>query len=765
MKTLLFAATAAASDALESVSEVDPALTEGILKEPANMLYIDIGVFCAFVLLVIFVAIFMGRRRSKSAKESESYFLAGRGLGWSLIGFSLIAANISTEQFVGMSGNAADYIGLAIASYEWMAAVTLVFVAFFFLPMFLRTGIYTIPEFLEKRYNRLSRTLMSLLMVVTLITVSFAAIAFAGAKVFVVLFKAVEVNLGPVPINILTLSIAIGFIAMLYVMCGGLKACAWADLLQGSALIVGGGVILYFALIALGNAEPTTLATTAGPVQGELAEKIQDQNGWDRFLELNSDKLRMNLPRTDPKVPFTALFLGLWIPNFYYWGLNQYVVQRTLGSQSLSQGQKGIIFAAFMKLIIPFIIVFPGIIAFNLYHENLKTEAKEESRNGKRMTEFETLKGNPAGSLKIFDFNKDYAKLEVQKAQEIVNYNAAVLKAEGINVAWNEGATPFEQQTAIMSKVKEENSIRNEQGWKSWVSQITGAPSQKQGEEAADPAGENPTKENSAEGTSEENPATSPTAESTAPATTGKSFDVQKQIIGYDYDSAFPQLVTRLIPPGFRGFVLAAILGALISSLAAVLNAASTIITFDIYKEYFSPKASEKSLVFVGRICVVVFCVCGCTIAQFLDNPKLDGIFTYIQMFQGFISPGILAAFLFGFFARYAPSCCGPTALIGSPIIYGSLMRLAPGIPFLDSMAITFVIIIAMLGFLTAFFPRKEPFIPSGETTIDLRASRSAKIGGVIVVILTIGLYIYFWQYDWTAFGNFFSNLFFKFLS
>ncbi|MGL6195866.1 MAG: sodium:solute symporter family transporter, partial [Thermoguttaceae bacterium] len=310
--------------AAEAESVGEKAAT-GLAPETTGMLILDVSVFFVFVLLVVGISIFMSRR-VKEGKESESYFLAGRGLGWWLIGFSLIAANISTEQFVGMSGNAANYIGLAIASYEWLAAVTLVVVAFFFLPQLLKSGVYTIPEFLEKRYNRLSRTIMSLLMVVTLITVSFAAMVYSGSLTFEILFKDVKAG---IPLNLYTLSYAIGFVAVIYVASGGLKACAWADLIQGSSLIVGGGIILYFAMKMIGSTDPSTLMTNEGLISPEIAGQLADKNGWERFMTINADKLRMNLPWDDSVVPVTALFIGLWIPNFYYWGLNQYIVQRT----------------------------------------------------------------------------------------------------------------------------------------------------------------------------------------------------------------------------------------------------------------------------------------------------------------------------------------------------------------------------------------------------------------------------------------------------
>ena len=272
------------------------------------MLILDIGIFGAFLAFVVFIGIFMSRK-GKEGKESESYFLAGRGLGWFLIGFALIAANISTEQFVGMSGQASMYLGLAIASYEWIAAITLVVVAFYFLPQFLKTGIYTIPEFLEKRYNRFSRTAMSLFMAVMLVSVSFAAVVYSGAKVFAVICR--DMDFAGIPLNLPILCFMIGFLAMVYVVCGGLKACAWADLLQGSALIACGGIVLYFALMMMGQVEPTQLVTTTGePVSAELAEEFTKSDapalvqGWNRFMTLNRDKLRMNLPVSDSILPF-----------------------------------------------------------------------------------------------------------------------------------------------------------------------------------------------------------------------------------------------------------------------------------------------------------------------------------------------------------------------------------------------------------------------------------------------------------------------------
>lgn len=646
---------------------------------------LDVVVFLAFVVTVVTVGIVMSRHE----EDSEGYFLAGRGLAWWLIGFSLIAANISTEQFVGMSGQAANYLGLAIASYEWMAAITLIVVAFFFLPSFLRAGIYTMPEFLEYRFNHAARTLMSIFMMITYVCVTLAAVIYSGAKTIDVLTQgeveapAVAADSGEgngaapvvedysvlgVPINVATASWLIGILAAAYVVAGGLKACAWADLLQGSALIVGGAIILILAMNALGAAPPAELG---------LAADMADAGSIERFSALNQGKLHMVLPAADKFVPWTALVLGLWIPNFYYWGLNQYITQRTLGSRSLAEGQKGVVFAAALKLLIPFIIVFPGIIAFNLYRSDMQADAAS-GVNRATLSKFEAQKGGAGQAKVVFTFNSDFAQIYPQIAEQIVAYNARVAGAGAVDAG-----SPFDTNRTLLDSIAEKNK---------------GLP---------------------------------------AP----ERFVVEQELIGYEYDSAFGLLIKRLVPPGLRGFILAAILGAVVSSLAAMLNAASTIFTMDLYKQYLNKGASQRNLVLVGRICVLLFAAIGCFISPFLGDPRFGGIFTYIQEFQGFISPGILAVFLYGLFVRRAPRACGLVGLLLSPAIYGLLKWALPGMAFLDRMAITFFSIIVVLGVMSVAAPLREPVRMPEQTKIELKSSKPAMAFGVAVVLATLVLY------------------------
>jgi SSS family solute:Na+ symporter len=288
--------------------------------------WFDYSAFVIFIGAVIVISLYASRKQD----TSEDYFLAGRGLSLWLIGFSLIASNISTEHFVGMAGEGFG-MGLAIASYEWIAAITLVFVALFLLPKFLKSGIYTIPEFLEYRFNATARAIMAFYMMVAYVVVAIAAVLYSGALALNTIFN----------ISLVKGIWLIGILAGVYTIYGGLKAVVWSDLLQGAALLIGGAIVTVLGFKAVG--------------------------GVGVFIEHSADKLHTILPADHPTMPWTIMLAGIWIPNIFYWGLNQFITQRTLGAKSLAEGQRGIILAAWIKLLIPFIIVFPGIMAFQLF--------------------------------------------------------------------------------------------------------------------------------------------------------------------------------------------------------------------------------------------------------------------------------------------------------------------------------------------------------------------------------------------------------------
>ncbi len=677
---------------------------------------LDPLVFVLFVVTVVTV----GLLKSRKEKTSEEYFLAGRGLRWWLIGFSLIAANISSEQFVGMSGNAASHVGMAIASYEWMAAITLVVVAFAFLPYFLRAGIYTIPEFLEYRYHPSARLIMAVMMLLIYMLL-LGAVTYSGA--LTVNTMAEEMQMPYVP-SLAQASLVIGLIAMVYVAAGGLKACAWADLIQGSALIVGGAIVMIFAFKMLGGASEAYYIEDVSTGAVGLKSFVGDEGTMERFVSLNKVRLNMFLPKDDSVLPWTALLLGLWIPNFYYWGLNQYITQRTLGSASLAQGQKGIVFAAGMKLLIPFVIVIPGIIAFNLFAPSMKLKAVDD--NAAVFAKY--LKANPDTQYVRVAESPSAGEVQQEGVITIAVYpDIATLKANRIR---SEFVLPITGEAYEKLETKPYTVFKSDD--KSWQEVFSAM------------AGE----------LGEYNDATTAAAKAAGAKVTTEKF------IGYKYDSALAQLLANVLPRrvGLVGFVLAALLGAIVSSLAAMLNAASTIFTMDIFKKWVKPDASQGTFVFLGRICVVVFSVIAVFLAPALGNPKFShSIFTIIQESQGYLSPGILSVFVFGLLVRRAPGVCGAVGLITNVIMYGGLKYLSTFARlmendlmstlignFLNRMAISLVVCIVVMSIITKARPLAEPVEFKQQGTIDLQGSKGARTAGIAVVIVTLVLYVLF---------------------
>ena len=833
--------------------------------------WVDYTVFVGFVALVIFVGLWKSVRTKSDTEQggAQGYFLAGRGLAWWLVGFSLIAANISTEQFVGMSGSASNQVGLAIASYEWIAAVSLVIVAFVFLPKFLRAGVYTIPEFLEHRFTPGARWLMALCMMVMLVGVPTSAVIYSGAKTMCVCFANTEFTIAGHLIWLGDLTTAcwiIGVLAAIYVFAGGLKACAWADLFQGSALIIAGLILAYLILVAVNGADPATLTPAQG--MSQPSEPIPDskegmiesvQGGIERLYVLNNapadqgGKLHMSRPATDMELPWTALLLGIWIPNLYYWGLNQYIVQRTLGSRSLAAGQKGLVFAAFLKLIIPFAVVIPGILAWNLYKEDLREEATTNMDQVVVVESFRDRDTTEAKPLYVkFDLN--YAKLNPGAAEQMYRANCELLTREASTVvstaaqaaqdALKPAKTDEASATEAVEKTPETTTIPTDTAWipSTIYAQVEGTLSPPIPEPVAessdasqpvvdtvDTSSSEPVSTDATTAAPETEDVAADTASDTAeeaespaqsgiakqeaenarraaaaidyirqmnqsnPATmtpeqifqanqvviaevskqermtdmfTGNS-KISTELIGYDHNAAFPILMKKLLSGktgyGLIGFILAAMFGAIVSSLAAMLNSASTIATMDIYNKLHRT-ASDGLLVFWGRIFIILFVGIAIWIAPKLGSPAFGGIFTFIQEFQGFISPGILAVFIFGMFIPWTPRACGVVGLLLSPIIYGVCKWACPlTIPFLggglgdvpvqewaflNRMALTFAIVVAVLLLMTIFRPMKRIAAQESEeatAVIELRTSWLAVFFGLVVIALTAWLYKIFW--------------------
>ena len=298
---------------------------------------IDLVVVIGYAIGIFVLAQWVSRDKAGESKDSADYFLASKALPWWAVGASLIAANISAEQIVGMAGSGYA-IGLAIASYEWMAGATLLIVGKFFLPIFLHNRIYTMPQFLEQRYGASIRTIMAIFWLALYIFVNLTSIIWLGS-IAVNQVAGVDQNIALV---------ALGAFAVLYQLRGGLKAVALTDIVQVTLLVLGGLMVSALTLRAIGG--------DAGIVGGfgELTRRVPDH--FDMILSPDNPHYK--------ELPGLAVLVGgMWIANLSYWGFNQYIIQRALAAKSLPEAQKGIVFAAFLKLLMPLVIVLPGIAA------------------------------------------------------------------------------------------------------------------------------------------------------------------------------------------------------------------------------------------------------------------------------------------------------------------------------------------------------------------------------------------------------------------
>lgn len=313
-----------------------------------NFETLDLVIFVAYCLLIILMGLFVSREKKGHVKNSQDYFLASKALPWWAVGASLIASNISAEQFIGMSGSGFA-LGLAISTYEWMAAVTLIVVAVFFLPIYMKKGIYTMPGFLLDRYDTRVRTTMAIFWLLLYVFVNLTSVLYLGAL-------SLNTILGvPMVYGILGLAL----FAMVYSIYGGLKAVAWTDVVQVFFLVAGGLATTYISLRMVGGG-----------------------NAWDGLNLLRQEvpgHFSMILSRGEMIIPdgqggtrdayqdlpgISVLVGGMWITNLSYWGFNQYITQRALAAKSLDEAQKGMIFAGFLKLLMPLIVVIPGIAAY-----------------------------------------------------------------------------------------------------------------------------------------------------------------------------------------------------------------------------------------------------------------------------------------------------------------------------------------------------------------------------------------------------------------
>ena len=550
----------------------------------------DYLVFFVYFVIVSVYGYWVYNRKKKLQADSKDFFLAEGSLTWWAIGASLIASNISAEQFIGMSGNGFK-MGLAIAAYEWMAAATLIVVAVFFLPIYLKNKIYTMPQFLRQRYNSTVSMIMALFWLSLYIIVNLTSILFLGA-------------LAVSTISGLNFTLCMIFLAgfAIIITLGGMKVIGYTDVIQVFFLVLGGLATTYLALNLVSEHFHTT---------GMM-------KGLGYLMSESSDHFHMIFDQSNPNyisLPGLTVLIGaMWVVNLNYWGCNQYITQRALGAD-LPTARSGLLFAAFLKLLMPVIVVLPGIAAF---------------------------------------------------------------------VLWKNGM--FQEDMLASGEL---------------------------------------------------NP-----------------------------DRAYPVLL-NLLPTGLKGLSFAALTAAVVASLAGKANSISTIFTLDIYKNFINKEATEKTLVWTGRMAVVVAMILAIIIAPLLGIDKKGG-FEFIQEYTGFVSPGIFAMFIMGFFWKRTTAPAAMFAIIGGfflSVIFKFLpdymdlsflqasgfaaLNPASGvveIPFLDRMGFVFVISVVVMILISLMTPAHLQ--PKDTLHVDVamfKTSRGFAIGAGLVFVILAVLYTMFW--------------------
>ena len=514
---------------------------------------LDFTVVAIYAAALLFIAQWVSREKAGHQKDTKDYFLAGRALPWWAIGASLIAANISAEQIIGMSGQG-FVVGMAIASYEWMAALTLIIVGKYLLPVFLKHEIYTMPQFLEQRYDHRVRMVMATFWLGVYVFVNLTSILWLGAL-------AINAITG---LDLNYAIILLAAFAAAYSLYGGLKAVALTDIIQVVLLVFGGLLIAYISM-----------------------NKISDgQGAWVGFqmvLEQVPEKFDMILAKDSPhymSLPgISVLVGGMWVMNLSYWGFNQYIIQRALAAKSNREAQKGIAFAAFLKMLMPVLVVLPGI--------------------------------------------------------------AAVILSPDLT----------------------------------------------------------------------------------------------------ESDRAYPE-VMKLLPVGIKGLVFAALIAAIVSSLASMMNSISTIFTMDIVAHHGD--RSEQQLVTIGRITSVTALIIAVLIARPLLG-NFESAFQYIQEFTGLFTPGIVAIFLLAFFWKRTTANGALVAAIGSAVFSVACLLYWPSLPFMDRVGLAFILCMA-LGMLVSQLESKGDHPNAIDyASVDTSTSSGFNWATLVIILMLTGLYATWW--------------------
>jgi SSS family solute:Na+ symporter len=454
----------------------------------------------------------------------------------------------------------------------------------------------------------------------------------------------------------------------------------WLGLAPAATLVSVGAVVLVAALWAFSRAPPAAL---------ELPPEAARAGVWERFRELDADRLHLVRPADDPLLPWTALLLGLWISSWYSWGASPGLIGPAAAARSAADGQKALVLAAALRLLSPLILVVPGLVAFDLYGEQMRAEA---ARNINRPTlaRFREARAHPVTARTAYSFDEAFARLYPSQAADLLEFNA-----QAARVAIPVGEPVWAGNRRALQAVSQNNRLV--------------PPEQR--------------------------------------------VVVQPELVGFQYDSAFGLLLAKPLGPGLSGVLWAALLAALLAAAVGVLEAASRTFAADVFQPGLRRGATPRTLAAV-RLGTIAACgMAASAIAPGLGDPRFHGLFGFIQEFQGFVSPGMAGALVFGLFVRLAPRSCGLTAMLAGPAAYGALWLAAPELAFFNRIALATLAVFAVLSAMTLAYPRRQdedlarpgPAAPGKRDLPGREHFGATTLGGALVVLAAAALYIIFW--------------------
>ncbi len=517
--------------------------------------------FTTFLAYTLLVAIYAWLRlRKEKLSSEEGYFLGGRSLTGIVIAGSMLLTNISTEHLIGMNGSSYKN-GFIVIGWEVTSALALVAAAVFFIPKYLKMGLTTIPQYLENRFDGMLRSYVAFFLMVSFVVTLLPIVLYTGAINLESIFNISEILNVSKDRGLLITVVVIGLIGSLYAILGGLKAVAVSDTINGYGLLIGGLAIPYLALVSIGD---------GNPLEGLI--KVFD----------HAPKKFNVIGAKDSVLPFEVLFTGLIVNQLYFWCMNQTIIQRALGAKNLKEAQKGLLFTGLLKILIPLVIILPGVIGFYYF-----------------------------------------------------------------------GDTLYENQ-----------------------------------------------------------------------------------------DMIYPEIIKKVLPASFIGIFAAIVMGAVLSTFNSVLNSSATIFSLDLYKRHFNPKASDKKLVYVGKLTSSILALFAIAVAPFVAKAP-EGLYQLLQQLNGIFFIPIASIMLVGFFTKNISALAAKVALfVGLSFYLLTSFVFDTGVHFIHIWGIEFILNLAVMYLISYFYPNKKEFKTGDLKLVTMEQWKYTKPFSIFLCLVTLIIYI-----------------------